>query len=111
MIEICINTDYGGFGLSKKAYERYQELGGTLEDHELRQVENRGNSLLIQVVKELGDKAAGDFADLLIVDIPGVEYKIDEYDGMETINYPEANQYWHLVDTPEARDKFPEKFL
>lgn len=54
---------------------------------------DRSNSLLIQVVEELGDEANGDYAKLKIVEIPdGTEYEIDEYDGMESIE--EKHRSW-----------------
>jgi hypothetical protein len=47
----------------------------------------RTDPLLIQVVEELGDKASGKLSKLRVVEIPdGVEWEIDEYDGMETIH-------------------------
>jgi len=49
---------------------------------------------LIRVVKELGDKVNGNFAELQIVEIPdGVEYEIDEYDGFESIH--EKHRSWY----------------
>lgn len=55
--------------------------------------ENRTNKLLIQVVKELGKEASGTFGEIEIVDIPdGVDWEIDNYDGMETVE--EAHMRW-----------------
>jgi hypothetical protein len=54
---------------------------------------DRADANLIQVIEELGVKAAGGFADLKIVEIPdGTNYEIDEYDGMESIH--EVHQSW-----------------
>lgn len=54
---------------------------------------DRSDPLLIQVVNELGDKADGDCAKLRIVEIPdGIEYEIDEYDGMESVH--EKHRSW-----------------
>lgn len=54
---------------------------------------NREHPLLIRVVEELGDKASGRFAELGVVEIPaGVEYEIDEYDGIEHI--AEVHRTW-----------------
>ena len=46
----------------------------------------RNDPILVQVVEELGDKANGGFAELRIIDIPaGTLYRIDEYDGNESV--------------------------
>ena len=48
---------------------------------------------LIAVVEELGKKAGGIFSDLVVVEIPdGIEWEIDDYDGMETIR--EKHRTW-----------------
>lgn len=53
----------------------------------------RDDPALIQVVKELGDKANGSCAKLEIKEIPDdVKWEIDEYDGNETID--EVHRSW-----------------
>lgn len=53
----------------------------------------RDNPFLIQVVEELGAKANGKHASLRIVEIPdGVDWVIDEYDGLEAVE--EAHRRW-----------------
>ena len=48
---------------------------------------HREDPVLIEVVEELGKKANGPFGELVVVDIPdGMEYEIDEYDGVETLH-------------------------
>lgn len=55
--------------------------------------EDRSNPNLVKVVEELGEKANGRYADLIVVEIPdGIEYEIDEYDGQETIR--EKHRSW-----------------
>lgn len=47
----------------------------------------REDPVLIEVVEELGDRANSPFSKLVVVDIPdGMEYEIDEYDGVETLH-------------------------
>lgn len=54
----------------------------------------RDDEYLVKVVEELGEKADGDFAELAVVNIPdGVEWEIDEYDGIESIH--EIHRSWY----------------
>lgn len=54
---------------------------------------DREDPILIQVVKELGEKASGQFSDLTIVEIPDdVQYEIQDYDGVETV--AEVHRTW-----------------
>lgn len=53
----------------------------------------RNNIDLVSAVEALGDKASGELAELRIVEIPdGVEYEIDDYDGIESIH--EQHRSW-----------------
>ena len=89
-MKIVINTSYGGYGLSKEAYEYlgipYNNLGFEFS-------KDRTNPKLIEVVEKLGDKANGRYAELKIVEIPDdVDWYIDEYDGCESIH--ESHRTW-----------------
>lgn len=54
---------------------------------------NRAHPLLVKCVEEMGDKANGGCARLRVVEIPdGVEWEIDEYDGMESVH--EKHRSW-----------------
>ena len=55
----------------------------TWSDHNI----SRHDPILVQVVEELGDKANGMCAKLAIDEISG-PYRIDEYDGNETVETP-----------------------
>jgi hypothetical protein len=47
----------------------------------------RDDPALVQMVEEMGHKAWGDHAELKVVKIPdGIDWYIDEYDGVEVIN-------------------------
>ncbi len=118
-MKIVINTCYGGFGLSQEAYQKLNEWGIPIVDYptsdnfEDEKVifrggfsesiprlwdawlsDERDNPLLVRVVEELGDAANGPYAKLKVVEIPdGLDYIIDEYDGIETIHEP--HRTWH----------------
>jgi hypothetical protein len=69
---------------SNEAYSRY-----VLTPRDIA----RDDPDLIAVVRELGDEASGRFASLKIVEIPAdVEWKIEEYDGLEWI--AEKHRTW-----------------
>lgn len=113
MKEIVINSCYGGYGLSEAAMLRYAELSGfklfkkksgslnlfyksaDFEENDFfsdYSIE-RDDKILVQVVKELGERANGDFSQLKVVEIPDeVNWEIDEYDGRETIR--EVHRSW-----------------
>ena len=56
--------------------------------------EHRQDPILIEVIEELGDKASGRFGRLEVVEIPdNCYYKIDEYDGIESIYYSNSEIY------------------
>lgn len=113
--EVVYNNQYGGFSLSNEAILLYLErsgitvypdkttYGSDMHMHWLtpptgdkftddrrecfwdRELE-RTDPLLIEIVKELGEKANGQCATLKIAKIPcGTLYRIKEYDGNETI--------------------------
>ncbi len=53
----------------------------------------RNDPILAAIVEELGDAANGEHAKLNVVEIPDdVEYKIDDYDGRESIH--EIHRSW-----------------
>lgn len=83
MTKIVYSACYGGFGLSGYAFARYKELGGTCDfDHDIP----RNDLILIQVVEELGEEANNGFSNLCMIALPeGTKYRIEEYDGFETV--------------------------
>lgn len=71
-----------------------RESGSIYGRHSLsNRPENRADPLLVQVIEELGKEANGACAELKVVEIPdGVDYEIDEYDGLEHI--AEKHRTW-----------------
>lgn len=50
---------------------------------------DRHDPILVQVVEELGEKADGYYAKLAIAEVSGA-YRIDEYDGSESVKQPDG---------------------
>jgi hypothetical protein len=118
MTKVVYNGCYGGFGLSAAALRRYAEIKGwqyregssqsnwssgsviDLQGEELSEYDigaNRTDPVLVQVVEELGDRANGMCADLVVEDLPaGTRYRIDEYDGLEHIE-TEIDIIWQVA--------------
>jgi hypothetical protein len=114
--EIVINACHGGYGLSQQAellYLKRSLTDYTTEDRDSRYDTERygprilvngsdwrskvniqrDDPILVSVVRELGDRANGDFAELKIVEIPAsVDWQIEEYDGREWI--AEVHRTW-----------------
>lgn len=94
MTKIVYNACYGGFGLSEKAFARYKELGGTCEwDRDIPRTEWQ----LVQVIEELGEDANNGFSYLRIIMLPaGTRYRIEEYDGFESVMTWE-DYHWEIA--------------
>ena len=100
-IEVVINASYGGFGLSKEAETRLSELGCSRK--QISECTNpyneeglpRHDPRLVQVVKELGEEASGNFSHLVIEELPygATCYRIEEYDGSESVVTPKRQKW------------------
>lgn len=90
---VVINKCHGGFGLSDEAVTRYKELTNITDKDFWDRDIPRDDPYLIQIIKELGDKANGSYAELKIVEIPeDVDWIVEEYDGREWI--AERHRTW-----------------
>ena len=119
-MKVVINQDFGGFSLSKEAFEmllkrkgiEYEIVSSTtfgylkesfyrkghagddkyyLSDYSY--IENRVDEDLVAVVETLGSAANGPCASLKIVEIPEeVNWYIEEYDGREHV--AERHRTW-----------------
>ena len=59
----------------------------------------RNDKHLVQVVEELGAEANSKYSKLEVVEIEnGRWYKIDEYDGYESIEYRDLDDEWELAE-------------
>lgn len=113
---IVINTCHGGFSLSKPASILYLERAGipySLVPQADRDTQNRlgdkivvngqewyerdmprDDPILVDIVRQLGSKANGEYAKLKVVEVPpGVKWFIQEYDGREWV--AEQHRTWH----------------
>ena len=82
-MKVVINKCFGGFGLSKEAYKF---LNIPWDGYGFEFMQDRTNPRLVKCVEELGEEASGGLSSLKVVEIPdGVEWEIDEYDGMERV--------------------------
>ena len=116
MYKIVINDRHGGFGLSNKAIDWLKTHGievddsGHIIDEECKKDPHycnfasisdytgiignfekpieRHNPLLVQCVEELGEEASGKFCSLIVVEIEGNLYRIQDYDGLEYVETP-----------------------
>jgi len=90
---IVINTCYGGFGLSNRAFLKYIEMTGITDPDFYDREIPRDDPYLVKIVKDMGMAANGDHANLKIVEIPcDVEWEIAEYDGNEWV--AEKHRTW-----------------
>jgi len=88
-MKIVINSDFGGFSLSKAAYN---ELGIPWDGHGFCKL-YRADLRLVACIEKLGSAANGKHAELKIVEIPDdIEWEINECDGAEWV--AEKHRTW-----------------
>ena len=88
MTKVVYSACYGGFGLSEEACALYRSktgAGSMPNRYEL----SRHDPALVEVVEELGEKANTRYSDLKIAEVNG-PYRIDEYDGFESVETPDS---------------------
>jgi hypothetical protein len=89
--KIVINTTFGGYSLSRKAYAA---LGLEWDSYGFAYIDNRTAPELVHVVESLGSEASsGRHALLRVVEIPdGVQWTIEDHAGIEHV--AEAHRTW-----------------
>lgn len=82
-MKMVINECFGGFSLSREAYEF---LGLEWDGYGCATID-RTDEKLIGCVKALGNRVNGDCAELKVVKIPdnATDWRLEEYDGSESI--------------------------
>ena len=99
MAKVVYNSCFGGFSLSERALELLAERGvvdteGYVGGREI----SRHHPELVRVVEELGEGANGSCARLDIEEIEGDRYRIDEYDGRESVVVPNEEEWiWTVI--------------
>lgn len=88
-MKIVISPRYGGFGLSKEAFARYQKENPEFKSYDAEIPRNC--PILVKIVEEMGAAADGPFASLKIVEVDEDDgsWYVHDYDGYESIRYPE----------------------
>lgn len=108
MTKVVYNACFGGFRLSRKAILLGREISGDpkwggatikgdvsedgwVVERDYGSVYDipRHDPIIVQVVEQLGEEANGICADLRIAEVEGA-YRIDEYDGNESVETPDA---------------------
>jgi hypothetical protein len=92
-MKIAINRCFGGFSLSKKAYE-FLELEWDGCGYAYVDNDKRTDPKLIEMIECLGsEEASGRCSELKVIEIPyDVDWVIKEYDGIEHI--AEVHKTW-----------------
>lgn len=93
MNKVVYNRCFGGFSLSERALELLLERSGTIFLGNGGREISRHHPELVRVVEELGDAANGSCAKLAIEEIEGDLYRIDEYDGSESVVVPNEDEW------------------
>jgi len=89
-MKVVINDCYGGFGLSKEAYEM---LGLEWDGYGYADI-SRTDTRLVECVEKLAEKANGAHANLKVIDIPDdIKWNIETHDGREHI--AEVHRKWY----------------
>jgi hypothetical protein len=83
-MKVVLNRCYGGFALSKAAYE---ELGMEWDGYGYAYDEDRSDHRLVAAVEKLGEKANGECSRLVVEDVDAPVMQIHSHDGMESVRW------------------------
>lgn len=92
---VLFNSGYGGFGMSEEAMALYtKRTNATFYDY------NRTDPFMVQIVRELGQRASERFSNIQIKSIPvkfAECYRVREYDGDETVGIDFGKYKLHCI--------------
>ena len=94
MLTVMINRCYGGFCYSDEAMAEYHKIKPGVEMHEIE----RHDEVMVEIVQRMGKKACGILCEIGFETINEVyrdHYKIDDYDGVESIR---INYAQYMID-------------
>lgn len=90
--------DVDDFWFHCTTYDQGQVLSDHPKNEFLNEDVQRNDPALVQTVEELGDKASSRFSKLVVKEIEnGRWFKINDYDGIETIQYRDIDDDWMLA--------------
>lgn len=102
MIKVAINTTFGGFQLTEEASKMLNELKGykALDPKYgfLPTAIPRHDPDLIEVIRKLGPRASKGSSNIIIVEVYGNKYIIEEYDGSERTVTPDQIEWIEVND-------------
>lgn len=96
-VNVVVNGCFGGYGFNELGEAIFADLG--FQDP---MTLSRHHPVLVKVVEEIGNEISGMGSDLYVETIKGHEYRINEYDGSETVVVPGQSNYIN-VDSSEVR--------
>jgi hypothetical protein len=91
--KVVYDCCFGGFSLSNRALDLLEERGVIGSECSGGHTIPRHHPELVRVVEELGREAWGREARLAIREIEGDRYRIDEYNGQESVVVPEEEEW------------------
>ena len=87
MYKVVINNCFGGFSVSNEALELLIAMGVEVKGKYLDWSFPRHDKRLVEVVEMLGEKANGFGAKLKICQVDAQGYKINAFDGLESVEW------------------------
>jgi hypothetical protein len=111
MYKVVVNGCFGGYGVSEKGAAWLLANGASPEKVAVREYPGgdcsvtvyleRHDPLLVRMVEELGERASGPYARLCVHTMEQPLYRIDEYDGCESVEEP---GHVHWIDAREGQE-------